>query len=71
MNDYGGIDFIDFISILSFIIGLMNLDLNIKQVDGVMEELRNNQNKMLETIINQNIEIIKQNEEILYLLKKE
>ena len=71
MNDYGGIDFIDFIRILSFIIGLMNLDLNIKQVDGVMEELRNNQNKMLETIINQNIEIIKQNEEILYLLKKE
>ena len=71
MNDYGDIDFIDFISILSFIIGLMNLDLNIKQVDSVMEELRNNQNKMLETIINQNIEIIKQNEEILYLLKKE
>lgn len=71
MNDYGGIDFIDFLGILSFIIGLMNLDLNIKQVDGVMEELRNNQNKMLETIINQNIEIIKQNEEILYLLKKE
>lgn len=69
MDIYGTLDFIDILSILSFLIGLMNLDLNIQQVNGVMEELQNNQNKMLRTIIDQNDYIIKQNEEILSLLK--
>lgn len=51
--------FIDIISILSFIIGLENLELNQQQVDGVMTELRQNQNTMLSKIIQQNEEIIK------------
>lgn len=50
---------IDIISILSFLVGLMNLDLNQQQVDGVMSELRDNQNSMLSTIIRQNEEIIR------------
>lgn len=54
--------FIDVISILSFIVGLENLSLNQKQVDGVMKELQENQNVMLS-------KIIQQNEEIIQLLK--
>lgn len=56
--------FIDVISILSFIVGLENLSLNQKQVDGVMKELQENQNVMLS-------KIIQQNEEIIQLLKGE
>lgn len=51
--------FIDVISILSFIVGLENLDLNQQQVDGVMQELQQHQNAMLSKIIQQNEEIIK------------
>ena len=51
--------FFDLISILSFIVGLQNLDLNKKQVDSMMSEMRDNQNAMLSTIISQNEEIIR------------
>lgn len=54
--------FIDVISILSFIVGLENLSLNQKQLDGIMKELQENQNVMLS-------KIIQQNEEIIQLLK--
>lgn len=63
-------DFIDIISILSFIIGLENLELNQKQIDGIMSEMRDNQNHLLCDIIKQNDIIIKQNEELLKLLKE-
>lgn len=56
------LDFLDVLTVLSFIIGLENLNLNKQQVDGIMDELRKNQNAMLATII-------KQNEEIIELLK--
>ena len=52
-------DFLDILTVLSFIIGLENLELNQKQVDGIMEELCSNQNAMLATIIEQNEEIIR------------
>lgn len=61
-------DFLDVISILSFIIGLQNLELNKRQVDGLMSEMRDNQNSMLHDIIKQNEIIIQQNEELLKLL---
>ena len=61
-------DFLDVISILSFIIGLQNLELNQRQVDGLMSEMRDNQNSMLHDIIKQNEIIIQQNEELLKLL---
>lgn len=63
-------DFLDIISILSFIIGLQNLELNQKQVDGLMSEMRDNQNSMLQTIIKQNEIIIQQNKDLLELLKE-
>ena len=63
-------DFLDVISILSFIMGLQNLELNQRQVDGLMSEMRDNQNSMLHDIIKQNEIIIQQNEELLKLLKE-
>ena len=63
-------DFLDVISILSFIIGLQNLELNQRQVDGLMSEMRDNQNSMLHDIIKQNEVIIQKNKELLKLLKE-
>lgn len=51
--------FFDLLSVLSFIVGLQNLELNKKQVDTMMSEMKDNQNAMLSTIIKQNEEIIK------------
>lgn len=59
MNNSKGIEFADLLNILSLYVGLENLDLNQQQVDGVMRELRETQNSMLKTIIKQNEEIIK------------
>lgn len=58
-----GISFIDLLSILSFQIALENLSLNKQQVDSLMNEMQNGQDSMLK-------EIIKQNEEIISLLKE-
>lgn len=57
--DNWNLDFLDILTILSFIIGLENLNLNQQQVSGIMDELQKNQNAMLETIIRQNEEIIR------------
>ena len=51
--------FIDLVNILSLVVGLENLELNQNQVNDLMAEMRNNQNSMLATIIEQNEEIIK------------
>lgn len=56
------LDFLDTITLLSFVISIENLQLNQQQSSIVMDELRNNQNAMLATII-------KQNEEMIELLK--
>lgn len=50
---------IDFVSMLSFFIGLENLSLNKVQVNDIMQEMQNNQNGMLSKIIEQNEQIIK------------
>lgn len=63
--DFEQWDFLDIISVLSFIIGLQNLELNNKQVNALMGEMRDNQNAMLKKIIRQNEIIIAQNEELL------
>lgn len=55
---------IDFVSMLSFIIGLENLNLNKVQVNDIMREMQNNQNGMLSKIIEQNEQIIKMLKEI-------
>ena len=66
----GEIDFLDIISLLSFLIGLENLSLNEAQVNMVMEELIKKQDSALETIIEQNKQIIKQNKDIIKLLEE-
>lgn len=58
MNNGEILSFIDLISIASFIVGLENLSLNKTQVNGIMQELQDNQNKMLSEIIEQNKQII-------------
>lgn len=63
MSSKDGLEFLDILTILSFIVSLQNLELNQKQVDGVMSELQGNQNSMLATII-------KQNEQIITLIKE-
>lgn len=55
---------IDFVSMLSFIVGIENLNLNKIQVNDIMREMQNNQNKMLSKIIEQNEQIIKMLKEI-------
>lgn len=55
--------FIDTISILSFIIGLENLELNQKQVSNLDKHLSDQDNQLL-------AKIIQQNEEIIQLLKE-
>lgn len=70
MDDGKELDFLDILTILSFIVGLQNLELNQKQVDGLMSEMKDNQNSMLSTIIKQNEVIIQQNEDIIKLIKE-
>ena len=62
--------FIDIISVLSFIIALENLDLNEKQVRGLDEHLKQQDNNQLAKIIQQNEEIICLDKQIIELLKE-
>lgn len=55
---------IDFVSMLSFVIGVENLSLNKVQVNDIMREMQSNQNGMLSKIIEQNEQIIKMLKEI-------
>ena len=64
--DDNNLNFLDILTILSFIVSLQNLDLNQKQVAGVMTELQDNQNTMLDKIIKQNDQIIKLIKELQY-----
>lgn len=50
---------IDIIGIVSFIIGLQNLELNKQQVASLQKEMTENQDGMLKTIIGQNEKIIR------------
>lgn len=56
--------FIDTINILSFIIGLENLELNEKQINSLDNHLSRQDNDLLAKIIAQNEEIIKLLKEI-------
>ena len=66
----GELDSLDIISFISLLVGFQNLDLNQKQVDGIMSELKDYQNNALDIIIKQNEEIIELNKEIIKLLKE-
>lgn len=73
-NNSSNIEAIDIsgllLDILGIIINLENLHLNEEQSKGIMHELSENQDKMLEKIIEQNRVIIQQNERLENLLKK-
>ena len=65
MDDFGKEwTFIDIISVLSFIIGLQNLELNEKQVNALDNHLKEQDENQLALIIQQNEEIIKLLKEI-------
>ena len=60
MNNFEkNLSFIDVINILSFVIGLQNLDLNEKQVKDLDNHLKQQDENQLALIIKQNEEIIK------------
>lgn len=64
------LEFLDWLAILSFVIGVMNLDLNIDQVSSLDKHLEEQDNILIEQ---QNVMLekaIKQNEEIISLLKE-
>ena len=64
MDNFGeNWSFIDIINVLSFIIGLQNLELNEKQVKALDNHLKEQDENQLALII-------KQNEEIISLLKE-
>lgn len=58
MTEQGEFDIMDFIALWSLDIGFQNLALNKQQVDGLMSELQDKQDALLQTIINQNERII-------------
>ena len=70
MSNFGGLEFLDILNILSFIIGLENLDLNQKQVNNLMSEMTDHQNSLLDTIIKQNELLIEQNKQIINIIKE-
>ena len=64
MDNFGeNLSFIDIVNILSFVIGLQNLELNEKQVKALDNHLKEQDEMLL-------AKIIKQNEEIIALLKR-
>ena len=68
---HSNFDFMELISILSFVIGLQNLELNKQQVESLSREMTDNQDTMLQTIIQQNEEIIKLLKEFKNAYKKD
>lgn len=63
MDDFSEWSFLDVLTVLSFIIGLQNLELNEKQVKSLDNHLKEQDERLL-------AKIIKQNEEIIALLKE-
>jgi len=64
-----GIEYGDILNILSLMVGLKNLDLNQAQVTDLMNEMKLHQNELIEKAIKQNEIIIKQNEDILEVVR--
>lgn len=63
MTEQGDFDVMDLIALWSLDIGLQNLKLNQLQVDGLMREMTEKQDTLLQ-------KIIEQNEQIINLLKE-
>lgn len=70
-NNGNGIDLLSlFLEFYQIYLAYENIDLNNEQIKMLMSELRENQDKRLAEIKEQNKLIIKQQEEIIDLLKK-
>lgn len=63
------LEFLDIITIISFIIGYENYQLNMQQSNQLENHLREQDNNHLTKIIQQNEELLRQNQELLELLK--
>lgn len=63
MTEQGDFGVMDIIALWSLDIGLQNLKLNQLQVDGLMREMTENQDTLLQ-------KIVEQNEQIINLLKE-
>ena len=63
MTEQGDFDLMDIIALWSLDIGLQNLKLNQIQIDGLMREMTDKQDALLQ-------KIIEQNEQIISLLKE-
>ncbi len=59
----------DFLQLLSLYLQIKNLQLNEQQVNDLNKHLETQDNDYLQTIIKQNEELRKQNEEIISLLR--
>lgn len=64
-DDFSSFEFLDILTILGFILGLKNYQLNNQQSDALMHEMRDRQDDMLLKIFKQNEILIVQNSEIL------
>ena len=69
-NGTSDLSFLDIISILSFIIGVENLNLNEQQAKALDEHLKNQDSILIEEQNAMLKKIIEQNEEIIKLLKE-
>lgn len=70
IGDNGKWSFVDIISILSFIIGLENLQLNQEQISNLDIHLSKQDDQLLAKIIHQNEELIELSKQIINLLKE-
>lgn len=71
-DDFGweGLSFIDLINVLSFVLGIQNLELNESQIRSLDNHLKQQDDNLLAKIIEQNELLIEQNKELLKLLKE-
>lgn len=71
-NNGSGIELLSlFLEFYQIYLAYENIDLNNEQIKMLMSEMRENQDKRLAEIKEQNNILIRQNEEIIKLLKKE
>lgn len=66
----GNLTFLDAITVLSFIIGLQNLELNEQQVSNLENHLSQQDGAFLQKIVEQNEELLEMGKKIINLLKE-
>ena len=64
------LSFLDALTVLSFLIGLQNLELNEQQVSNLESHLSQQDGAFLQKIVEQNEELLKMGQKIIDLLKE-